>query len=262
MVNNIGIRKRLKGWDIKRTGWFIFVGGVCFSLWGMVMMACSLIGVGDARVIAAFFFSGAVSGGLLAVLLRRSRKQAGLMALLGGIGALSYIVWLIIIGIAAGGFERSGSWPASLLVYVMWGATIGALLGVAFKNRRVVIGLALAGAIGFPLGMWLASWLQLLIFQHTEWLEYHDGAFVLWLRYGFTGMIGGAFIGAALSFFERKKNPATGTRRVLKKKVSHCIVSLRSNRQIRRRRRHCPFGQGNHHAPALLFLNPLPQPCV
>jgi hypothetical protein len=127
------------------------------------------------------------------------------MALLGGIGVLSYIAWLFIIGIVVGGFERSGSWPAFLLVYVMWGATIGALLGAAFKNRRVVIGLALAGGIGFPLGMWLASSLQLFILQHAEWLEYLDSPFVLWLQYGFTGMIGGAFIGAALSFFEKRR---------------------------------------------------------
>jgi len=204
MAYGIEIGKRLKAWDIKRTIWFILAGGVCFSLWGMIMLVFSLVGAGNTRVIAAFFFCGVASGGLFGILLR---KNAGLMALLGGIGVLSYIAWLFIIDTVAGGFERSGSWFAYLMVYVMWGATIGAFLGAAFRNRRVVIGLALAGATGFPLGMWLASWLQQSIIQYADWREYLDSPFIPWLRYGFMGIVGGAFIGAALSFLKRRIAP-------------------------------------------------------
>jgi hypothetical protein len=199
-----GIKKKLKAWDIRKSSRIILAGAFSFSLWGLVMLLCNYLEIGGAGILATFFFSGAVCGGLLGVLLR---KNVGLMALLGGIGFLLYFGWYFVGAIAAGGeFGEPYGWFGLFILILLWGAGLGALLGIAFKSRWAVYGMSLAGAIGFPLGWWLSTALRSTIMPHVPMAQFDlYSPLLAWLTYSVIGIVGGAAMGAVLGFLERRQ---------------------------------------------------------
>ena len=95
----------------------------------------------------------------------------------------------------AGGFAGEGSGLAGFLFLAVMGMVGGGALGLALQNRREIIGLALAGALGFGIGG------MILYATHLD----------RWLEFVLMGIIGGAFLGAALGYLEKEKTANQST---------------------------------------------------
>ncbi len=80
------------------------------------------------------------------------------------------------------------------------GALGGAALGLALRDRRKTIGLALAAAPGFWIGLVIANYIQ-------HWLEFGGLlGFLLWvIKFSLQGIIGGAALGAVMGYLEKQK---------------------------------------------------------
>ena len=74
------------------------------------------------------------------------------------------------------------------------GALGGAALGLALRDKREIIGLALAGALGFLIGSMIATYLH-------YWLGF--GFLLTVIMFSLQGIIGGASLGAALGYLEK-----------------------------------------------------------
>jgi NhaP-type Na+/H+ and K+/H+ antiporter len=97
------------------------------------------------------------------------------------------------IGFIAGNFLAFPiSWDNYKLGFAIEGAIGGASLGLALKNIRKVIGLAIAGALGLPLGWLIADYIP-------------GDSTVLYLVWSsLPGIIIGALLGATLAYLEKE----------------------------------------------------------
>ena len=75
------------------------------------------------------------------------------------------------------------------------GALGGAALGLALKDGTKIIGLALAGALGFWLGSIIANYIH-------HWLGF--GFPLTVTMFSVQGIIGGASIGAVMGYLEKR----------------------------------------------------------
>ncbi len=79
------------------------------------------------------------------------------------------------------------------------GICIGIALGLTFLDLKRIIGLGLAGALGFGIGM------AICYPYFRLWSGWGiPGNFKPWLGWILWGVIGGGFIGATLSYIEGK----------------------------------------------------------
>jgi len=140
---------------------------------------------------------GALGGTALGLALRKGRRRTAALALFG------------VIGFVAGGFLgaslcysflffRSGGGMLQVAppgIALLDGALGGAALGLALRDGRKIIDLALAGALGFWIGSLIANYLQ-------HWLGF--GFLLTVCMFSLQGIIGGASLGAALGFLEKR----------------------------------------------------------
>ena len=154
-----------------------------FALWGAV-------GFGIGGAIGSitpwpvgFVVPGAVGGASLGLALK-GWKRAGLLALAGAVG---YVAGLMAaFSIAFTFSDMGGEWWQFILGAII-GAVIGVSLGLALRNWVGAGLLALAGAIGFGIG-YAAHLTWYDVIGRTAW-----------------GLIGGAFLGAALGYLQGKR---------------------------------------------------------
>lgn len=133
--------------------------------------------------------AGAVGGAALG-LASKDRRRSAILALLGAIGVTVGIVAGLIVGSF---FAYSSEGPIAATV----GAVVGASLGAAFSDRRTILALALAGAVGFFVGTLPADLVRFSIPTLRQLGE--SGSYVV------AGSIGGASLGAALGYLEGRK---------------------------------------------------------
>lgn len=198
---------------------FVALGAVGFGIGGAI--AASLVIDPFAPSLHALLLFllglliiGTLGGGSLGLGLKDWRKAA-LLALGGAVGfGFGFFVALIglIIALSLGGPYIH--WPASFyieygLLGAFTGAVGGAVLGIALRNRRSILILALAGFVGFGIGDMvglpgIVEALQDLLAGE----RYNPGLFAI------TQAIGGASLGAALGYLESRKLPADQRPRV------------------------------------------------
>lgn len=131
---------------------------------------------------------GAVGGASLGLALGDRRKLVAL-ALLGGLGTTLGLLVATILG----SFVNY----SLILIGSVLGTVIGVSLGLAFLDLRRIVALALAGAVGFGIGVPAGDSLSLLaeIFENLP--AFRDAPFIF-----VAGVAGGAALGAALGYLE------------------------------------------------------------
>lgn len=153
------------------------------------------VGFGLGAAVGTFLFpfgiplGGAVGGASLGLALR----DFGRAVILAGLGALGLLVG-VFAGVTLGaGFFNYAAVPIAAVV----GAVVAALLGAAFRDWRTNVALAVAGAVGFGAGYWLINFMRASIPILRQLGE--GGSIII------TGIIGGAFLGAALGYLEDRR---------------------------------------------------------
>ncbi len=170
--------KKLENVGIGRCALF---GAVGFGVGGLIGEA--LVGVAGSSSLLGVPIMGAIGGATLGLALRR---KVATLALVGAIGFLAGPLAGMFVWGFAGGKDLAG-----VLFLAVTGMIGGAALGLALRNRREIIGLALAGALGFGISG---------IFLYTTHLDLTP-----WLGFVLMGIIGGAFLGATLGYLEKEK---------------------------------------------------------
>lgn len=137
---------------------------------------------------ALFLLTMGITGGAALGLALKNRRKVIVLALVGGIGFL-FGLW---VGVYV--WEQAVAlWEPFKTVwgYAIYGGTIGAIegaaLGLVMGGRRKIIVLAIAGALGFGIGI--------IIAPSTPFIAYIQ--WIIW------GIIGGASLGAALGYLEK-----------------------------------------------------------
>jgi len=152
----------------------------------MRFVVLGAVGFGIGVAIGTFLFplglllGGAVGGAALGLALKDFRR-AVFLALLGTLG----LTLGVQIGLALGSFFFNYS-EVAIAAFV--GAILGAALGLAFGDWRRVVILGVVGSVGCGIGLLAGERLAILATQRAA--------------YVFTGVIGGAALGAALGYLQ------------------------------------------------------------
>ena len=153
---------------------FIVLGAVGFGIGVIIAGAGLLIPVG-----------GALGGASLGLGLE-DKSKAVILALLGALGATFGVIVVFIAG--------SPVWDSPVRMAAVIGAMVGASLSVAFWDWKRVVALTVAGAVGFGLGGAISG-------------DSPSGLLA-------PGVIGGASLGAAIGYLEKRKQAAEQRPRV------------------------------------------------
>lgn len=190
-----------------------------FVLWGAVGFGVGAIGFGAIRIagwdlfllsggsvpsLLGFPTTGAFGGAALGLALGGWRKAA----VLAVVGAITFFVgflggFLVMIVFHQSGLRGEGI--LSIIYGGVPGAIGGAALGLVLLDPRKMIGLAIAGALGFGLGMLIVS---LILDPFSGWAS--TPPIKPWLGWILWGIIGGAFLGASLGYLEKRNTDRGG----------------------------------------------------
>ncbi len=133
---------------------------------------------------------GAVGGASLGLALGDRRKLV-VLALLGGLGT---ILGLLVAA-------TLGSFVNYSLFFIgpVFGNVLGASLGLAFLDIRRIVTLAVAGAVGFGMGLPVGNSLSFLAESFENLPPFRDAPFIF-----VAGVAGGAALGAAMGYLQRR----------------------------------------------------------
>ncbi len=163
----------------------------------MVLIAGGLLG---------YFAAGALGGLALGVAWRDMRTPLALgVASAAGFGVGGFTSFFIMFGSQTMEGLVSRWVFLGVVAGVVGGAAMGlALWSLALLDWKVIVTLALVGALGFGIGGGVQDILR------TRLVELRPGVSVLWptLYFGIQGAIGGAALGAALGILKRRQNLA------------------------------------------------------
>jgi hypothetical protein len=155
---------------------FVVLGAVGFGFVGVIPLPLNVL------------IGGAVGGALLGLALKDFRR----VMILAGLGELGLVIGLFA-GVTIGSFFNF----SEVLIAAMVGAVVGASLGLAFDDWKTNVALAVAGAVGFGVGSLPADSLR---FSIPILRQLGEGGSI-----AIIGIIGGAFLGAALGLLENRK---------------------------------------------------------
>jgi len=179
-------------------GGFAITGGVVTPVFGAIFSEDYL-----ALLVYALFLSigGAFVGAVLGLGLRKGRN-AVVMALLGAVGVfLGSFVATAVYFLVSWGFFGEGYGILEALSAAALGLVVGALLGLSLRSFMGIAVLALMGLGGFGMGGLVAAALQGFPLQPSEALfSFRSATFG-----AVEGIIGGASLGAAFGYLERRK---------------------------------------------------------
>jgi hypothetical protein len=160
---------------------FVILGAVGFGVGG------AIAGFSDALPLPVpipvlLLIVGAVGGASLGLALR-DRRRAVALAVLGALGVILGVFTTLVFA----SFFDYAAGPLGALV----GVVIGASLGVAFLDWGRILALAAAGGVGFCVGFVVGDSLSIRL---------GGDLFIV-----VAGIIGGASLGAALGYLERRR---------------------------------------------------------
>jgi hypothetical protein len=167
---------------------FVVLGAIGLGIAGAIGSPLITFLPGGVALLLWPLVGGALGGASLGLALKDVRRVVNL-ALLGTLGLFVGA----FAGLVLGSFFSYPTVPIAAIV----GAVVGASLGVAFRDWRTIVALAVAGAVGFSVGN-LAEFVRLSApVIGTDLGE--AGSIAI------TGVIGGASLGAALGYLEKRK---------------------------------------------------------
>ena len=149
-----------------------------------------------------YFLAGACGGAGLGLALG-DRKRIAVLALAGSLGfglgsLLEIVVAVYTFGIVLGGVT---------------GMVGGAALGLVLGGWRRTVVLGLVGFVGFGLGETVVLYLQPLVLDFSvDWARSPPPLWRLASVEAIGGLIGGASLGAALGYLERRRSGEEGPR--------------------------------------------------
>jgi hypothetical protein len=150
-------------------------------------------------VYALVFSVGGACGGAVLGLGLRDRRKAPLLALMGAVGFL--FGSFIVVGLFFSSFFfRAGYGFLEVVSAAAFGLVVGAALGLALRSWRGTAVLALMGLVGFGIGGVIAAASQGFPLQPSGLPLLQSAAFG-----AIEGLIGGASLGAALGYLERRR---------------------------------------------------------
>ena len=185
----------IKTQELKKMGKFAGWGAIGFGIGGAIGGAAMLSFDAPALVMPLF---GTVGGAVLGLALK-DWKRAVLLALAGAIGLLGGQMFAFSVGyfvVVEHGLLNSVS---SLIPGTVMGVTVGVLLALVLKDWRGMWLLALAGAIGFNMAILGYQGIIRGSDLHMPYVLRLETQLAIW------GIVGGAFLGAALGYLEKRK---------------------------------------------------------
>ncbi len=185
---------------------FVVFGAVGFGIGWAVAGASVLITGTEEAFFWVPFLSGAFGGAALGLALRGWKKVLAL-ALAGalgfGVGDYFFIMLAVLFGLHPVG------------VAMGMGLFGGVILGFTSWDWRRVALLGLAGMVGFGVGGAIATALRMPMLAGLTFEWEQPSLLVLYvLVQGMVGIIGGAFLGAALGYLEQRRLAAAQRPRV------------------------------------------------
>ncbi len=135
--------------------------------------------------------AGGLGGASLGLALRDRRKLV-VLALLGALGTFLGL----LVAASLGSFVNY----SMMLIGPVFGTVLGAALGLAFLDLRRIVALALAGAAGFGVGVPAGEFLGPLVDSFEDIPFFENAPFIF-----IAGVTGGAALGAALGYLERRE---------------------------------------------------------
>ena len=180
---------------------FVVLGAVGFGIGGAIGGQLSMflpeMVPGLVGLPLILFVGGALGGASLGLALKDFRRVV-ILALLGTLG----LTVGVMVGLMLGSLFNYSEVPITVIV----GAVVGASLGAAFLDWRPMVALAIAGAVGFSVG-YLAGDLLRASFPIIRSVG-EVGSITV------AGLVGGACLGAALGYLEKRKLTAERRPRV------------------------------------------------
>src|SRR5215212_461873 len=174
----------------------------------MMFVLLGAFGFGVGGAICAYWFpvgvllGGALGGAMLGLAFKDWGRVVSLavLGLMGLVAGLSAGIGLMILSAKLLGLDSEALGGTLMIATV--GAGVGALLGLALGGSRMIGALAAAGAVGFGAGAWLSQ----LISQSIPTLSQLGEGESFVINLATIGVIGGAFLGAALGYLESRES--------------------------------------------------------
>jgi hypothetical protein len=186
-------------------GGFPIAGGVSLVLGGAIFS-------GDLPALLLYTpvlsLGGAFGGAALGLVFKDFRRVV-ILAVLGAVGF--FLGSFIVVGLFFSmSFMQAGYGLLEALSAAAIGLVIGALLSLSLRSLRGTVVLALMGLVGFGIGGLITAALQGFPLQPSESvIPVQSAAFG-----AVEGIIGGAFLGAALGYLETRKQASERSPRV------------------------------------------------
>ncbi len=167
---------------------FVVFGAVGFGVGGAITRPLSLLLPGMVAVPLTVLIAGAVGGAALGLALKNFMRTL-ILALLGALG--------LTVGVMAGAILGPLFSYSEVPIGAIAGAVVGASLGVAFRDWTAILALAVAGAVGFGVGLSAGDFLRFSVPIIRGVGEV--GSIIV------AGLVGGASLGAALGYSENHR---------------------------------------------------------
>jgi hypothetical protein len=167
---------------------FVVLGAIGFGIAGAIGSPLITFLPGGVALLLWPLVGGALGGASLGLALKDVRRVVNL-ALLGTLGLFVGA----FAGLVLGSFFSYPTVPIAAIV----GAVVGASLGVAFRDWRTILGLTVAGVVGFSIGYLPADFIRFSIPIIRQLGQ--AGSIAI------AGVIGGAALGVTLGYLESRR---------------------------------------------------------
>lgn len=197
---------------IKRIAWFALFGAIGFGL-GYWARAEPILEGFTYLGISGLFVPGALGGASLGLASRKGFKKILFLTAMGGVGfVIGSLASFICLGLTGGESLWARPYIAIIAIIIangISGASVGAALGFVLGGRRIIIGLAIAGALSFILGYFI-TYVLIPWPRNLYPTKFTADLIYLYLQRILPGVLSGAFFGAAFGLLEKGKAGATG----------------------------------------------------
>jgi len=178
---------------------FVLLGAVGFGMGGPIGAFIVFHLPGPGMFLLGSLVGGAVGGASLGLAFKDFRSVV-VLAVLGALGLPVGVVAGLMLGSFMFGYSE-------VAIAAIVGAVVGASLGAAFLDWTRIPALALAGGVGFGVGLPAGDFVRFSVPILRQLGE--AGSYTV------AGLVGGASLGAALAYLENRRLAAEQSPRVL-----------------------------------------------